>query len=354
MLMAAFTGRAAIAPESAAALLIGGVAWCVVAALTSIHGGSARTAALAGAAVALLHGQLDLTPVWSVSAPAWGVLIGGGIGAVRVGSPDRVARWIGVTALVGVAGVLGLRLGGLAAWESGLHRAAEWPRLIATARMDLSLAEETEDQARITELAERVGGWMGGVRLPPRADAIRAGLDRATMGTQETTLDGLRAAVAARPGHIGTRSALGRVLVTIAARDQSASAWREARHIAELGTQVRPRDPGAWSWLGAVLEQGAHIEPANGASWLGLAAETWAEGDRLTPHAPASAARIAEALDRAGRTEEAATWAVRALGRDDGLDLDPRRRLSSARRLALEVIARAGRGGMEGAEGAGP
>ncbi len=351
VLMAAFTGRAAIAPESAGALLIGGVAWCVVAALTSIHGGSTRTPALAAAAVALLHGQLDLTPVWSVSAPAWGVLVGVGIGAVRVGTPDRVARWVGVAALVGIAGVLGLRLGGLAAWESGLQRAAEWPRLIATTRMDLSLAEETEDQARIAELAERVGGWMGGVRLTPRADAVRAGLDQAMMGAQETTLDGLRDAVAARPGHIGTRSALGRVLVTIGARDQSAAAWREARQIAELGTQARPLDPGAWSWLGAVLEQGAMIEPGNGAHWLGLAAEAWAEGDRLTPHAPASAARIAEALDRAGRADEAAAWAVRALGRDDGLDLDPRRRLSGARRRALETIAR---GEREGAGSAGP
>lgn len=340
ILLAAFTGRAAVVPESAAALLIGGVGWCVVAGLVCVHGGRARAAALAGGAVALLHGQLDLTPVWVVSAPAWGLLIGMGIGAVRIGTPDRAARGIGVVAFVGIAVVLGVRLAGLAAWESGLHRAAEWPRLIATARMDLALAEETEDPVRISELAERVGGWMGGRRVVPRADAVRQALDQAMLGAQETTLDGLRNSVAARPGHTATRSALGRVLLTIASRDRSAAAWREARQIADLGTRVRPRDPGAWSWLGAVLEQGASIEPDNAPAWLGLAAEAWAEGDRLTPHAPGSAARVAEALDQAGRSEEAAAWAVRALGRDDGLDLDPRRRISGARRATLEAIAR--------------
>jgi hypothetical protein len=345
VLTAAFAGRAAIVPESAAALLIGGIGWCVVAALVCIYGGTARAAALAGGAVALLHGQLDLTPVWTVSAPAWGVLIGMGIGAVGVGPPDRVARGFAVAALVGMAGVLGLRLGGLAAWEAGLSRAAEWPRLIATARTDLAVAEEMDDQVRITALADRVQAWMGGGQVPPRADAVRAALDQATLGAQETVLDGLRDAVAARPGHIGTRSALGRVLVTIASRDRSAAAWREALQIAEQGTHIRPQDPGAWSWLGAMLEQGATIEPGNAPGWLKLAADAWTEGDRLTPHAPGSAARIAEVLDRAGQSEAAAAWAVRALGRDDGLDLDPRRRLSEARRGALEAIARGDRGG---------
>jgi hypothetical protein len=141
------------------------------------------------------------------------------------------------------------------------------------------------------------------------------------------------------------------VLVTIASRNRSAAAWREALQIAEQGTQIRPQDPGAWSWLGAMLEQGATIEPENAPAWHRLAADAWTEGDRLTPHAPGSAARIAEALDRAGQADEAAAWAVRALGRDDGLDLDPRRRLSGARRGALEAIAR---GGRDGAGSAGP
>jgi hypothetical protein len=351
ILMAAFTGRAAVSPESAAALVIGGIGWCVIAALVCVRGGTARGAALAGGAVALLHGQLDLTPVWTVSAPAWGVLIGAGIGAVRVGTPDRVARGVGVAALVVIAGVLGVRLGGLAAWEAGLNRAAAWPRLIATARTELAVAEEMDDQSRVAGLADRVGGWMGGERVPARAEAVAGALDSAMLGAQETALDGLRDAVAARPGHIGTRSALGRVLVTIASRDRSAAAWREALQIAEQGTQIRPQDPGAWSWLGAMLEQGATIEPENAPAWHRLAADAWTEGDRLTPHAPGSAARIAEALDRAGQADEAAAWAVRALGRDDGLDLDPRRRLSGARRGALEAIAR---GGRDGAGSAGP
>ncbi len=341
ILLSAFAGRAAIAPESAAALVIGGISWCVVAALVCQQTGSVRAAALATGAVALIHGQLDVTPVWIVSAPAWGVLVGVGLGAVRADPSGRGARAVSTLALIGMAVLLGTRLAGIAAWERGLHEAAAWPRLISHARVELDAAEEGVDPARLSELADRIGGWLGGRPIPATPASLRSALEQATLAAQETAVGGLRSAVSARPGHTGTRSALGRVLVTIAARDRSVAAWREALQIAEEGTVVRPADPAAWSWLGAMLEQGATAEPENAAAWLRRAADAWIEGDRLTPHAPGSAARIAESLHRAGRPADAAAWAVRALGRDDGLDLDPRRRLGAARRASLEVLARA-------------
>lgn len=353
VLLSAWVGRAAITPEGALALLAGGIGWAGIGVLVCVRGGSVRVAALAAGAVALMHGQLDLTPVWVVSAPAWGALVGLGAGAVRAGAPDRAGRWVGVAALAGTAGVLGLGLGRMAAWEGGLHRAAAWPREISAARLELATADAAADGARVALVAGRVGGWLR-ARVPARSDAVETALDRAALAGQDSALEGLRAAVAARPGHAGTRAALGRVLLTIAVRDRSADPARSARALeeavasAEEGAALRPGDPESWSWLGNVYEQAAGLRPEDGAGLLARAAEAWERGDRLTPHAPGSAARVAEALDRAGRSEEAAAWAVRALGRDDGLDLDPRRRLSGRRRAGLEAIARGVSGGAAG------
>ncbi len=367
VVLSAMAGRAAVTPEGAAALVIGAAGWAGVAAAVCVSGragagrgtGAVEAAAVCLGAVALVHGQLDMTPVWTVSAPAWGVLVGLGIGAVRAGRPargggaglgGRVGTWVGAGSLVVVAGVLGARAPAVFAWERGLDRAAAWPRLIAGARLDLDGAEASGDRGRVAAVAERVSGWLGGgVAASP--ERVRAALDAVAMRAQEDAASGLRAALAARETHQGTRAALGRVLVTIARRDQrrdpagARAAWAEALASAERGAALAPEDPGAWGWLGTVREQGAGFEPGRAGDWLVSAAGAWAEADRLTPHAPGSAARIAEALDRAGRWEEAAAWAGRAIARDDALRTDPRRRLASSRRAALEAIARGGGAG---------
>lgn len=368
VVLSALVGRAAVAPEAATAFLFGAAGWALVAGLVCGLKGPLRGAALGAGCVALLHGQLDLSPVWTVSAPAWGVLVGLGVGAVGVGPAGGAGgwgRWVGVGALGVTVAVLGAAVPRVAAWEGGLDRAAAWPRMIAAARMDLEVAEGRNERmagaggAGVAAVAERVGGWLGR-RVPPDPRRVREGLEAVAMGTQETAAEALRDALAARPTHTGTRSALGRVLVTMAMRDlgredgaamaRGEAAWREAVALGEEGVVVRPGDPGAWSWLGAVLEQGATLEPGRAGVWLGRAAEAWEEGDRLTPHAPGSAARIAEVLDRAGRAGEAAEWAARAIARDDGLETYPRRRLSQGRRERMESIA-GGAGGVGGGGG---
>lgn len=351
VVLAALVGREAVSPGTAGALLAGGLGWAVISGLICVMPGGIRAAALGAGAVAVLHGQLDVTPVWTVSAPAWGVLVGMAIGAL--GNGAAAGRWVGrrgwgplvgAAAMLVVAGMLGSRLPVIARWERGLIDAAAWPRLVAEARVELSVAREGPDPVRMGAVAERVGGWLGG-RVAPNAESVGAAIDAAAMRSQDSALAGLDAATAARPGHVGTRSAWTRVLVTIAMRDRevtpdrAAAVFRRAVGIEEQGVGLMPMDPGAWSWLGAVLEQGAAFEPGRAAYWHGRAGDAWITGDPLTPHAPASAARIAEALWAAGRGEEAGAWAVRALGRDDALDMDPRRRLNPVRRSKLETIA---------------
>lgn len=351
VLLAAYTGRSAMVPENAAAILLGGVGWAVIGGLVCAMGGWAgvRAAALGVGAVALVHGQLDVTPVWAVSAPLWGLLVGLGIGAVRAG-PSGERAWAGragAGVLVVTAAVLGVRAPAVAAWEDALGRAAEWPQDISMARLDLSAAVSRGDAAGVGEVADRVSGWLG-QRVPAEEGAVSSALDSAVVRSQEAAADGLRSAVEARPGHIGTRGALCRVLVTIAMRDEdraparARAAWEEAVTVASEGVVRRPMEPTAWTMLGGVAERGTVFDPERADRWLARAVDAWIGGDRLTPHSPVSAARVAEGLARVGDAEAAAGWAVRALGRDDALDLDPRRRLSASRRAAMERIARSG------------
>lgn len=355
VLLSAFVGRAAIAPEGAVALLVGGVGWAVVAGVVCAMRGPVRAAGAGAGAVALVHAQLDVTPVMAVSAPLWGLLVGLLIGALPTeaaasrASGGRLAGWaVGAGAMVTLAVILGARMPALAAWERGLDRAAAWPRMIAAARLDLMVGREAGDAGSMQSLAGRLSGWLGRT-VAANPERVASAIDEAVVRSQGEAVGGLREALDARPGHTGTRIALGRVLLTIASRDRGtpggSAAWDEALASAESGVVLRADDPSAWSWLGTVWEQGANLRPELATDRLERAAAAWERGDRLTPHAPASAARIAEALSRAGREADAAVWAARALARDDWLELDPRRRLSAARRAALEAVGRSGGGG---------
>lgn len=356
VLAAAWVERQTMVAEGAAALLVGGVGWALVAGVIAGWGGQARGAALAGAAVALVHGQLDVTAAWAVSAPAWGVLVGCGIGALAGRDPGVWARWVSAGAVVLTGGVLGSRLGTVAAWEAGLDRAAQWPAMIGAARIGLAVAEESGDPVQMSRVADEVSGWVGG-RVPTDAGAIGDALSFAVLRAQKPAAEGLEAALRARPGHTGTREALGRVLVTMAVRDAqrdpaaSRAAWDRAQASAEAGTRLRAGDPDAWNWLGTVYEQRSLAAGADRAAWLGRAVEAWVAGDRLTPNSPASAARVAVALADLGRAGEARAWAREALARDDRLALDPRRRLSEARRARVGTLTGAAPGGDAGGGG---
>lgn len=343
----AMTTRQALGLEAAAAMLLGSIGWLVVSGLCLAFGGSIRAAGLAAAGIALIHAQLDISPVWSVSAPLWGLLIGGGLASIGTERPiGRAWRWVvpGCTAVL--AGLLASRWVGMSRWEAGLHDAAAWPARIALARAETDGALERADSTALGELGARIGAWLGTGRPIP-AQELHAAMDFAAMRAQEDAEAGLGRALDARGTHTGTRIALGRVMMTIAMRDASGSPaasrakWDQAVASAEEGTRLRPDDPDAWSWLGTVCEQRARTigaDPTVRADWLLRAADAWISGDHLNPHSPSSAARIADILDQLGRNE-AGEWAREALGRDDGLWLDPKRRMNPDRRGWMERLA---------------
>ncbi len=335
----AVTARDTMGLEGALALLAGAVGWGVIGIWVAAGSGRVTAASLGAAAVALIHGQLDVTAVWAVSAPAWGVLIGMGLGRLSGRGVDR-SRWIVVGALGCLLAVMGWRGSALARWEQGLNDAAAWAKRIAWVR----LQSEVEAETGLARAADTLGEWLG-TGIPARPDAVEAALEQASLIAHDDAAEGLREAVRARPSHSGTRAALGRVLAVIAMRDetlapsQAARSWDELVASAEAGTEQAPWDAGSWSWLGRAYELRSRTAADPGA-WLVRAAEAWGEADRLTPQDPGSAARLAGVLWDLGRETEARDWAGEALQRDDELVLDPRRRLSTRDRAAMERIAR--------------
>lgn len=336
---AAFTGRETMGLEGALALLAGAVGWGAVGIWVAAGTGRVGIAALAAGAVALIHAQLDVTAVWAVSAPAWGVLIGLGMGSLRMG-PAGGSRWMVIGALGCVLSVLLWRGSALMRWERGLNDAADWATRIAALR----LQAEVEGEPGLARAADTLGEWLG-TGVPARPDAVEAALEQASLIAQDDAAEGLREAVRARPTHSGTRAALGRVLAVMAMRDQvrapqeSARSWDELVASAEAGPGQAPWDAGTWSWLGRAYELRSRAA-AGPAAWLDRAAEAWAEADRLTPQDPGSAARLAAVLWELGREADARDWAGEALQRDDALVLDPRRRLSTRDRASMERLAR--------------
>lgn len=349
VLGAVFSGRDALALSQAIAVVAGGVGWMVVSGFVAGSspglGRAVRFGGIGAGAVALVHGQLDVTGMWAVSAAAWGVVLGCGIGCWRgdVGGVGR-SRAVPIGAMAVLLAVLGWRGVSVARWEAALHDAAGWAARVSQARTELNVANGIGD---LELLADRVGGWLG-VRVRADEAAIGSALDSVSMATQEEAAGGLRAALRARPSHLGTRRALGRVLVTIAARDEgrdpgsAVRALDEAVALGEGGAAVSPGDSGAWVWLGRALERrGALAETVGeaGTAWFDRAVEAWVVGDGLMPQDPGSAARIAEMLDQMGRIDEAADWARRAIERDDAMVLDPRRGLGADRRVLMERLA---------------
>lgn len=340
----------ALSIEQAVAVIGGGIGWMLVAGWVAASGpamsGAVRAGGIAAGAVALVHGQLDVTGMWAVSAPAWGVLVGCGIGSWRGTSGDAAMRFrlVPVGVMVVLLGLMGWRGAAVARWEAALHESAAWAARVSQTQTALGVSRDMGD---LEVLAGRVGGWLG-ERVPADGRAISDALDRIVWATQDEAASGLRDALRARPTHFGTRRALGRVLVTVSARDERRdpeSAVRmldEAVALGEGGLVASPDHPGAWVWLGRVLERRGSLADSageDGSAWFGRAVRAWEDGDALMPHDPESAARIAELLHRMGLGGEASVWAARAIERDGRMVLDPRRGLGADRRVLMERLA---------------
>ena len=162
--VAGWIGREALGSERALAVLVGVVVWCVMAAwVVREHarvGAWFVGACAAAGAVAMAHGQIEVTPVMAGSAGWWAAVVG--IGAARdrgaVGG-RRMVRGALVSALL-VACAVGMawRVPGLREWERWLRDG--W---IAATEGDLRKAKADVGMAWFTQpaFAEAIRGWVG-------------------------------------------------------------------------------------------------------------------------------------------------------------------------------------------------
>lgn len=350
----AFVERAVGTPESALLRVVGLVGWLGLSmgVLEVVRATLPwRWAASLMALVVLVHGQIEVTPVWPGSTSLWAIIVATGAGAWSShvgGAPVRRSAGVcaGVAVLTAAAiGVLGLPR--VAGWERGLRDAAEAVRPFARLADRLRLVGTSQrhpgdDMARI---AADVGALLGEV---PARDS--RGLDLA-MGRLQAAVASraagpLRAALSRFPTHTPTAEAICRLLLqrayALSAQGMVPRAeedFAEAIAIAKALVARAPRVAANHGLLASMLDAqaGFHQSPDG----LERAVEALKDAAALDPFGTTFPMRLARTEAALRRMDEARSWARKALDLDRGLRLDPLRQMSDRERAEMERLSAA-------------
>ncbi len=346
VVVVAFSGlieRDAITPESAAMRACGLVAWLVLAWAISRtafhHGALLRAAGAAGAAALLAHAQLDLAAVSENSAPLFMLWLG--CLAVPLGtgpSARRSTRGAAAAAPALAAALLAaLALPATIRWERGLRSAASSAVVVWDADLELrSASSAAHARVALESAAADLGVSIEGAR------SVGSAFGTVLRAAQEDAASSLDRALAVRPQHYGTRTALTRVLL-----QQASSADAEARQgleerairIAEGGPASARSSASAWMWAGTVHAGLAEQADASRAPEHRRAARRFWEGAaELDPRGPSAPARLMAVCEALGDLDAARGWAERALQADTNMRLDPLKRLTAAERALAERL----------------
>ncbi|MEQ8769680.1 MAG: O-antigen ligase family protein [Phycisphaerales bacterium] len=353
VLVVAFSGiieREAITPESAAMRAGGLVAWLAIAwAVTraiSERGMLAHAACVGGIAAMLAHAQLDLAAVSETAAPLFMLWVGCLVGGSDIPrqQPGPLARWASAATTALAAVLLGaLALPPIARWEGHLRDAAEPASIVADTNLSLQSAATP---ARARMILEQAAAPLG-VSLQS-AGSVRAAFGRIISAAQDAAAADLERALAARPHHYGTRTALSRVLLQraqTAPPDARRALNDRAVAIAEGGTTANPDSASAWMWAGTVhagLAEQAELDPARRADHLRSARAFWESAADLDPRGPSAPARLMAVCETLGDLDAARAWAQRALQADANMRLDPLKQLTPSERAMAERLTSGG------------
>lgn len=375
-LVSLFVERALTTPEAATARLVGAAGWMAVSIgvhrLLCVNGGRnggrngpMRWFGAASGLALLAHAQIEVTPVWVNSAMLFGLWIGASAGPPEnAPRPVRAASWpphISRISIVGWAAlpvlVLGIAWPRVSKWEIRLEEAATVMRPVAESHTDLQRLIAGDAGVSAERLARRVSAMLGR-RVPGRPGDLAIGIDLLRASRLSAASGVLLEAAEARPGHEGTRSAAGKLLLEEALRlsdmDPSRAVARAAQAVdlAAAGARGTPGSVGAWDWMGVTSERAAELAEriqgngsgagARAARWRESAWQAWIECDRLSPHAIRPAVRLMDLAARVGRAGQAPAWAQEALRRDTLTRLDPLVGLTEAERERAERIAGGG------------
>lgn len=290
--VAGWVGRETLGPDRALAVGVGVVAWCVMAVwVVRAHarmGAWFVGACAAAGAVALAHGQIEVTPVMAGSAGWWAAVVG--IGAARdcgAGGPRQLVRGAVVAIAVAACAVgMAWRVPGLREWERWLQ--ASWKVI------DPSNSDSVPDAGH---------GLFGAWEREPSFVLVGTTAAR-LIGAGESESSGDRGQIAA-----------GFVLEKFPGRVE------------------------AWVARSAAL----------GSTPAGL--EALARAAELDPWSVVIPVRIAALHAAEGDAAGAARWARKALENDAWLRLDPVVRMDAGTRARMEALAGgSGAGGRPAAE----
>lgn len=310
-------------------LLLAGVGvWMATSLLLGVFG-SLRTlqiAAMSAAVVLVIHSMLDLTPVWVVSGPLFGLCIGMGFRGGVSASSSKKSR---VSDLIAVAG-----LGALIAW-SGVGSS----KVIARDQQLIELGTRAQEIAQLRallteegltqELADRVS-MLVEAAVPANGIAIDKALRGFEIHDRSWTAGGLidLAERTDEPVMIITalEHAMKAAINLDAQNDQeSEKLWAWVRVAAdELYRRSTFRE---LKWAGQAYITLAQRGEDSGAL-LELAMQSWVRADSLNPHDPKQAARLMELALETGNHQEASKWAAQAIERSERMRLDPLKQLS--------------------------
>jgi hypothetical protein len=284
-----------------------------------------------------MHGQIEVTPLWSSSA-AWFCLM---LGAAGVRSPtskpsSRGLSIIAPGALAGAAAVLAwLGIAPVSRWELALGSAAAEMRPLADIRTRLRDLEPGPSE----KAAKLLGDLARLTDSPPPESPQELERALAILTIKATTAAAplLERAASLAPRHFETTESLVRLLSERAAMAALAGqgALRDSS-IIESEVHARrfaDRHPtsSALGLLGNV--EAARHDWSGDPKLLDAAIEAWTAGARLDPHGLSLPLQVFRTLERAGRKDEARTWALRLL------ELDKLQRLDELKRLSPEDLA---------------
>ncbi len=328
-------------------LLFGIGLWILTAALLSILC-SSRTLAISmlGAAVVLvLHALLDLTPVWIVSAPLFGMCVGVGFSTtspqpptpIKSGPLYKLTPTLAVLAMLGITGLGSLRM---IQRDQTLVHAAVPAQQIASIKASMSIGEP------IQSIADQLS-LLVGMRVPADPNAINDVLRSIEVAHRVQASEVLRSMPMQNDATL-TIAALEHTMKAAMAMDAigqpgSDQLWdwvestslelmNEAETFAEL------------KWAGDSLLSVARLDTtsdpsADPAKLTQLALESWIQADSLNPHDPKHAIRIMDLLLSLEQSDEARLWAQEAMDRSARMKLDPLKMLSDdARDRAMSLL----------------
>ncbi len=331
-------------------LLIAIVGWIIMSVLLAMKG-TTRTLciAMSGASVVLmLHAMLDLTPVWVVSGPLFGLCVGMGFlprqaqgvptqnatEAKRIPAFPQYFLLLSLTCATVFAAIGAFK---------GIARDQQLIKLGTPAHEIATIRTMIDDRAPGEEITQRITDLIGPENMRSQLSILQA-LDQFEVQTRyETALGFIELAEDHRDRALDV-AALDQVMKSAMILDahkypEASSLWD---WVAATASTLSTR--GSFTelkWSGQAYSTLAQLHASNEDEAIKRKEEAlavWTLADRLNPHDPKHALRLMELSVELGDDAGAVKWASQAIERSDRMRLDPLKQLDAERLQSAQSV----------------